>query len=129
MLNKPSEQELDELTEKIIDCAARIHSTIGPGLMECAYGNILSLELIKNNLHFSHETMVKVKYEGVEVGNQKADLIVEDKVVVELESAACIEELIKQQLSTYLRVSGKRAGLILNFGNKELEVKRMVIDS
>ena len=122
---KPSDKEINLLMEQIIGCATKIHGQLGPGFPKDIYENFMLYEFKKNNINYSDQPVVKVKYEGVELGNQKADMVVEDKVVVELKSESCIEELFKNQMLSYLNISGKPAGVILNFGREELEIKRM----
>ena len=125
MADKPADKEINLLTEQIIGCAVRIHGQLGPGFPKDIYENFLSYELQKKNLSYSSQPVVTLKHKGVELGNQKADMVVEDKVVVELKSASCIEELFKYQMLSYLNISGKTVGIILNFGAEELEIKRM----
>ena len=125
-MSKHFGNDLDKLTEQIIGCAMRIHKLLGPGFPEYTYENVLSDELRKSRLSISDQTTVKINYDGIEVGNQRADMIVEDAVVVELKNADAIEALYERQMQSYLNVSGKSTGMILNFGKDTLEVKKMV---
>jgi len=125
MSEKPADKEIKVLTEQIIGCAVRIHDQLGPGFPKDIYENFMSYELKKRNLNYSNQSVVTVKLEGVERGNQKADLVVEDKIVVELKNADRIEDLFESQMLSYLNISGKQVGLIFNFGNEKLEIKRM----
>ena len=125
MSEKPAYKEIKVITEQIIGCAVRVYDQLGPGFPKDIYENFMSYEFKKKNISYNNQPMVKVKFDGVELGNQKADMLVEDKVVVELKSESCIEELFKNQMLSYLNISGKPAGVILNFGREELEIKRM----
>ncbi len=106
------EEEINKLTEKIIGFAIDVHKTLGPGFVE--------------RLNFTEQAVIKVKYKGEELGNQRVDFAIEDEVIVEVKSVAKIISLFELQLLSYLKTSGKKVGLILNFGTKRLEIKRMV---
>ena len=121
-----SKKDINDLAASIISCAIEIHDQLGPGFEDNIYGNVMSLELRRNNLSFEEQAVVKVSFDGVETGYQKVDIIVEDKVAVDLKSAPCGMELFEQQMRTYLRISGKNEGIIFNFGKDKLEFKRMV---
>ena len=86
----------------------------------------LSYEFKQNKINFRNQFVIKVKYENLEIGNQRVDFIVEDEVVVEIKSTSKIIELFEHQLLSYLKTGNKRVGLILNFGRKSLEIKRIV---
>jgi GxxExxY protein len=126
MSGPEKKRETDDLAKSIISCALEIHRQLGPGFEEDVYGNVTSLELQRNNLSVREQALVNVKFEGVEIGFQKVDMVVEDRVAVELKHAPDIMELFEQQMLTYLRVSGKNEGIIFNFGKEELEFRRMV---
>lgn len=107
----------NEIARIIVDVAFKIHTTLGPGLFESVYLAVMIYELEKRGLRVAHEVPVPVVYEGVrlEIGF-KADLIVEDKVIVELKSVEQLADVHKKQLLTYLRLADKRLGLLINFG-------------
>jgi len=107
----------NEVAHQIVDAAYKIHSTLGPGLLESAYQAILVYELQRRGLRIEAETPMPVVYESVRLDvGFRADLIVEDKVIVELKSVEKIAPVHKKQLLTYLRVADKRLGLLINFG-------------
>jgi GxxExxY protein len=101
----------------IVDTAYRIHVRLGPGLLEAVYQAILVHELRKRGLHVDDEVGVPVEWDGfrLDVGF-RADLIVEHRVVVELKSVEVVAPVHKKQLLTYLRLTGCRLGLLINFG-------------
>ena len=106
----------NEIARIIVDAAYKIHTEIGPGLLESAYQALLSLELKKRNLSIKTEVPMPLTYDGIHLDiGYRADIIVEDKVIVELKSVEKISEVHKKQLLTYLKVSNKRLGLLINF--------------
>ena len=104
------------VAREIVDAAFRLHSALGPGLFESVYEAILASELEKRNLPVTRQQPVPVVYEGTifEMGF-RADLVVDEKVIVEVKSVAAITAVHKKQLLTYLRLSDKRLGLLINF--------------
>ena len=107
----------NEISQQIVDAAFKIHSTLGPGLLESSYQAILIYELQKRGLLVEAEKQVPVTYESIKLDiGFRADLIVEDKVIVELKSVEQIAPVHKKQLLTYLRLADKRLGLLINFG-------------
>jgi GxxExxY protein len=107
----------NEVARQIVDAAYKIHSTLGPGLLESAYQAVLVYELQRRGLRIEAETPMPVVYEGIQLDvGFRADLIVEEMVIVELKSVEQIVPVHKKQLLTYLRVADKRLGLLINFG-------------
>jgi GxxExxY protein len=107
----------DEIAKQIVDAAYKIHTKVGPGLLETAYEAMLAYELKKRGLRVVCQQPIPIVYEQVklEVG-YRADLIVEDKVIIELKSVERTAPVHKKQLLTYLRLADKRLGLLVNFG-------------
>jgi GxxExxY protein len=106
----------NEISKQIVDGAFRVHTALGPGLLESVYETVLAHELGQRGLHTSRQQEVPIVYHGVrtEVGF-RADLIVEDLVVVEIKSIEIIAPVHKKQLVTHLRLLDKRLGLLINF--------------
>src|SRR2546423_12009829 len=106
----------NEVAKQIVDVAFKIHSTYGPGLLESVYETIMAYELNKRGLRVNRQQAIPVIHEEVrmELGF-RADLIVEGKVVVEIKSIEAIGPVHKKQLLTYLRLTDKRLGLLINF--------------
>jgi GxxExxY protein len=106
----------NEVAKQIVDVAFKIHSTYGPGLLESVYETIMAYELNKRGLRVNRQQAIPVIHEEVrmELGF-RADLIVESKVVVEIKSIEAIGPVHKKQLLTYLRLTDKRLGLLINF--------------
>ena len=105
----------NEIATQIVDGAYKIHTTLGPGLLESVYEATLTYELTKRGLQVTRQQPIPVVYEGVhlEVGF-RADLIVEGKVVVEIKSVEALAPVHKKQLLTYLRLADMRLGLLIN---------------
>ncbi|GMQ79184.1 MAG: GxxExxY protein [Anaerolineae bacterium] len=108
----------NEIAREIVDAAYKVHTTLGPGLLETAYETVLAYELRKRGLAVDLQNPIPVIYDDVtiEVG-YRADMIVEDKVIVELKSVEHTSPVHKKQLLTYLRLADKRLGLLINFGS------------
>ena len=106
----------NEISRKILDRSIKIHRTLGPGLFESVYEEVLCYELQKANLSFEKQVGIQVKYEGVKMDiGFRADIIVENKVIIELKSVEAIAPVHKKQLLTYLKLSGIKLGLLINF--------------
>ena len=124
---KPRERlEHEDLTDKIIGCAIEVHKRLGPGFLESIYENAFILELEKHNLHVQRQQEVIVKYDGIEVGRHRLDLILNDTIVVELKAVKNIEDVHFAIVKSYLKALGKEHGLIINFSKPVLEVKRVI---
>ena len=106
----------NEIAKQIVDAAFRVHSTLGPGLLESVYETVMAKELEKRGLSVVCQLPVALIYDGIELGLAfKADLVVEDKVIVEVKSVSELHPVHKKQLATYLRLADKRLGLLINF--------------
>jgi GxxExxY protein len=106
----------NEVATQIVDAAYHIHTSLGPGLLESVYEVVLAYELENRGLRVVRQQAVPIVYEGtrIEMGF-RADLIVEDKVIVEIKSVEAIAPVHKKQLLTHLRLADKRLGLLINF--------------
>jgi len=124
---KPGKElEHEQLTDMIIGCAIEVHKRLGPGFIESIYENAFIIELQKRNLQFDQQREVVVKYEGIEVGRHRLDVIVADTIVVELKAAKNIQDIHFAIVKSYLRAVGKEHGLLINFSKPVLEVKRVI---
>ncbi|CAN5913439.1 hypothetical protein BH24BAC1_BH24BAC1_32940 [soil metagenome] len=115
----------DELTYKIIGCAMKVHGTLGNGFQEVIYQRGMAIEMEKQGLGFQREVELPIYYETIEVGTRRVDFLVEGKVMVELKAIAALEEVHLAQGLNYLTVYHLPKGLLLNFGSRSLEVKRL----
>jgi GxxExxY protein len=118
----------EDLTEKIIGCAYRVHNRMGFGFLESIYERCLLIELSRAGLKAQAQVPVTVCYDGEPVGEFFPDLLVEEEVVVELKSVRRLIPAHEAQLVHYLVATGKEVGLLLNFGEHRVEVKRKFRD-
>jgi GxxExxY protein len=114
-----------ELTGKIIGCAMKVHSTLGNGFQEVIYQRCLSIEMEKQGLGFARELEMTIYYEGIEVGTRRVDFLVEDTVMVELKAISQLEDVHLAQALNYLEAYKLETALLINFGAKSLEFKRI----
>lgn len=120
--------ERDPLTGKVIEACFRVHTQLGPGFVERIYMNALIIALAELGLGFETEKEFVVRYEEKPVGKFRADLVVEDSVIVELKAVeGKMPKLFESQIISYLKASGIKVGLLVNFGNKSCEVRRLMI--
>ena len=117
----------EEVTEQIIGSTMKVSNTLGVGFFEKVYENALVVELARAGLTIEQQKPIKVIYEGGIVGDFGADIIVNGSVILELKAAKMIDETHQAQLLNYLRATGLKVGLILNFGTTRLGIKRMVL--
>ncbi len=116
-----------ELTKDIIDSAYKVHNSLGCGLLEKVYGNALAWDMDLKKRKVLLQKEFKVIYQGKEVGIYYADLVVEDKVIVEVKSVERLDDVHRAQLMNYLRISGISVGLLINFSRPKLEYERFVV--
>lgn len=115
----------EELTGKIIGCALEVHKRLGNGFQEVIYQRALDVELKLANIHFAREMEMMIYYRDVEIGTRRVDFFVENKIMVELKAVIKLEDAHLAQAINYLEVYNMEVGLLINFGNKSLEFKRV----
>jgi len=116
-----------ELTQAIIGAAMEVHRVLGPGFLEAVYDGALARELAEHAVPHRRQVGLSVMYKGTLVGMYRADFVVDDKVIVENKAARQLTELDEAQLLNYLKATGYRVGLLLNFGARSLEIKRRIL--
>lgn len=119
-------EELNGVTGQVIGSAIEVHKAIGPGFTERIYAKALQHELRERDVDFAVEEPVRVKYKGQLLGMHRIDLVV-GELVVELKAVYEINNFHVAQMLSYLKATGKRLGLILNFSRTKLEIKRVVL--
>ena len=121
--------QINELTETIIGHGIEVHRCLGPGLSEGAYERALCLELAWARIPFQRQIGIPVIYKGEVVAEHRPDLVVAELVVVEVKSVECVTRVHRAQMLTYLRVTGKELGLIMNFNEAVLKtgIHRVVL--
>jgi GxxExxY protein len=121
-------KDKDPLTERIIGCAYKVHRELGPGFNEGIYHNALKVALDENELKYQTEKSYNVSFQGKRVGRLRLDLVVEDEVVIEVKAiTGNVPPVFELQVLSYLKASGYRVGLLLNFGNKSCQVRRLMV--
>ncbi len=120
-------QQLNKVTEQIIGCAFTVANTLGHGFLEKVYENALAYELRKAGLRVSQQQGIQVHYEDVVVGEYVADLLVEDRVIVELKAVKALDDTARAQCVNYLKATRMEICLLINFGQPRVDVKRVVL--
>ena len=122
-------QERDALTERIIGCAIEVHRQLGPGLLESTYESALCVEAELNGLKFQRQVVYPINYKGRIIGEHRVDLIIESAVILELKSVERHDRIFEAQLLTYLKITGFRRGLLINFNSRLLKdgIQRFVL--
>ena len=115
----------ENLTERIIKACIEVHKELGPGFLESIYHNALKIELENMKLTFESEKEVKVKYRDNEVGTHKIDLLVDGEIVVELKTVEDLHKKYYAQVRSYLKALNKEVGLLVNFADATLDIRRV----
>ena len=118
--------ELEDLTEEIIGCAYKVYNTLGFGFLESVYEKALAIELNQQDLSIEVQKPIQVFYHDTIVGNFRADLVINDLIIIELKSVDNIVKEFEVQLVNYLTATFKPVGLLLNFSPKGVQVRRKV---
>jgi GxxExxY protein len=120
---------INQITEKIIGCAIEVHRTLGPGLLEATYEEALCIEFTDAGMKFQRQVPFPIVYKGRNLGQYRLDLLVDEQVIVEIKSVERFDSVFEAQVLTYLRVTGKRIGLLINFNSRLLRdgVKRFAL--
>ncbi len=116
--------DIDTLIKKVMDCGFRVHLALTPGYVEEVYKKAMMIELADAGLHAQKEVQIPVSYKGQIVGNYYADIIVENRLILELKAVEHITKAFEVQLVNYLTATGIDHGLLINFGSEKYEPKR-----
>lgn len=127
MMHDSQEYIFQDLTREILASAFRVHNALGCGLLEKVYVQAMIWDLKLNNKQVEAEKEFKVLYREKQVGVYYGDLVVEGNVIVEIKAVEKLDNVHRAQLLNYLRISGVRVGLILNFANPRLEYERIIV--
>jgi GxxExxY protein len=115
-----------EVTRKIIGAAMKVHSTLGNGFQEVIYQRALDIEMAKCGLLSQREMEMPIYYDGQEIGHRRVDFFVEGKVMVEIKAVTTLEDVHLAQAINYLEAYGMEVGLLINFGAKSLQYRRVI---
>ena len=116
-----------ELSYEIIGLAMKVHTILGPGFLEKVYENALMVLFGKEGIKAVQQAPIKVKFENEIVGNYYADILIENKIILELKTVEKITDIHRAQTLNYLKATGLKLAIILNFGAKSLEYERLVL--
>lgn len=116
---------LDNVTYKVNGCAMKVHNTLGNGFQEVIYQRCLAIELKRAGLSFQREQEHRIFYDGIKVGTRRADFVVEELVIVEIKALISLEDVHLAQAKNYVVAYDKPVGLLINFGGKSLEYKKI----
>jgi GxxExxY protein len=119
----------DPLTRKIIACAIEVHKQLGPGLLEKLYREAMAIEIELAGLKVETNVKITVSYKGRLIGDYFIDLLVDDKVILELKSVERHDPIFEAQILSYMKLTGKKVGLLINFNSKMVKdgIKRFVL--
>ena len=120
--------QTNQLTEKIINCVYRVSNTLGGGFLEKVYENALAIEMRQNGLKVTQQHPIKVYYNDNLVGDFIADLLVDDRVIVEIKAGKALDEAHSAQCMNYLKATGIKVCLLINCGRPRVDIKRIVLD-
>ena len=118
--------EFDKITETVIGCAYKVANSLGNGFLEKVYENAIVHEILKTGLRVQQQYRLKVKYDGIIVGEYIADLLVEEKVIIELKAVKMLDNIHIAQCLNYLKGTNLNLCLLINFGSPKVKVKRIV---
>lgn len=120
-----------DITEKIIGCAFEVHKFLGNGFQEVIYQRALALEFIEAELAFRRELEIEIFYKEFEkpIGTRRADFLVDEKVLVEVKAMSNLEDVHIAQLLNYLKAYRIEVGLLINFGSKSMQFKRLILSA
>ena len=112
----------NEISKSVVDAAYKIHVALGPGLLESVYEQVIAYELRKRGHEVETQVPIDIRYEGHRIDDAfRADLIVDNRIIIELKSVEKINLVHKKQLTTYIKLTDKRLGLLINFGEARIK--------
>jgi GxxExxY protein len=123
---KKTPEEFNDCTSRIIGCAMRVHSILGNGFQEVIYQRALEIEMASEGLGFVREMEMPIFYKEVQIGTRRVDFFVEGEIMVELKAIIELEDIHLAQGINYLEAYNVKTGLLINFGSKSLQFKRLL---
>jgi GxxExxY protein len=123
---KKTSEEFNDCTSKIIGCAMRVHSTLGNGFQEVIYQRALEIEMRLEGLEFQREMEMPIFYRDEQIGTRRVDFFVDGEIMVELKAIIQLEDVHLAQAINYLEAYNMKTGLLINFGSKSLQFKRLL---
>jgi len=119
----------NKITERIIKCAIEVHRQLGPGLLEGVYEKALIIECELEGLQVAQQVKIPVEYKGSTIGEYRLDLLINDLVIVEIKSVERYDPVFEAQILTYLKITGKKVGLLINFNSRLVKdgIRRFIL--
>lgn len=124
-----TKEQQDAITHKIIGCAMEVHSVIGNGFQEVVYQRSLSIEMHLRNIEHQREFEMPLSYKGYDVGTRRVDFLINEEIAVEIKAVIQLEDVHLAQAKNYLEAYNLKTGLLINFGAKSLQFKRLFNES
>jgi GxxExxY protein len=124
-VKKKRNMQYGDITHKIIGCAMKVHNTLGNGFQEVIYQRSLAIEMDRQGLSFAREMWMEIFYEGIKVGSRRVDFFVENVIMLELKAVIQLDEAHLAQAMNYCEAYGLPVGLLINFGSRSLQYKRV----
>ena len=117
------------ITERVIKCAIEVHRQLGPGLLESVYEEALAIECELDGLNVARQVKIPVEYKGRTIGEYRLDMLIENLVVVEIKSVERYDPVFEAQILTYLKITGKKVGLLINFNSRLVKdgIRRFIL--
>ncbi len=115
-----------DLSYGIMEASFEVHNTLGPGYSEGIYESALAKEFRNRNIKYERQKLIEVWYKGEKIGEYRLDMVVEGKIILELKAVSELNKIFEAQLFSYLKATSLKLGILLNFGGKKVEYKRIV---
>lgn len=119
--------EFEALSGRVLGAAVDVHTSLGPGFLESIYQRAMEVALTNRDVPLERQKEIRIAFEGVEVGFHRLDLVVDAQIVVELKAVKAFEDIHYAQLKSYLKATGLKVGLLLNFNAPTVAIKRVVL--
>ncbi|MDY6836779.1 MAG: GxxExxY protein [Thermodesulfobacteriota bacterium] len=119
--------DINQITYQINGAIFEVNRELGPGFLEKVYENALLIELMDRGLEAENQVPIKVTYKGEEVGEYYSDIVVENQVIIEIKAVECLQKVHEAQLLNYLKASGYKTGLLVNFTYPKAEIRRFIL--
>ena len=119
--------DFDDLSGKVIEAAMAVHRELGPGFLESVYQRAMQVSLLNRGIPYEQQKEIQITFEGISVGCHRLDIIVAGELILELKAVQSFEDFHFAQLKSYLKATGLRVGLLLNFNAATLAIKRVVL--
>lgn len=128
-MNRAPMTDLNAITENIIGCAIEVHKTLEPGLLESFYDKAMCYEIRAKGMRYQNQLSVPILYKGAMLGEHRIDMIVEDEIIVELKAVDRMDPVFKAQILSYMRMTNKKPGLLINFNVPYLKdgIQRIIL--